>query len=90
MAREYRIRRLSADVDHRLSDHAEPARCRYGGIDGADTRHGLTLTRVLSFISYNFLSRAILIAWAGLTINFLSGAALFTPRGVEKEPTILR
>mgnify|MGYP006173841849 CR=1 FL=1 len=43
----------------------------------------LRLLGFFHFISYDFLSRAILIAWAGLTINFLSGAALFTPRGVE-------
>lgn len=43
----------------------------------------LRLLGIFNFISYRFLRRALLLAWAGLTVNFLSGTALFVPRGVE-------
>ena len=43
----------------------------------------LRLLGFYHFLSYTFLRRAILLAWVGLTVNFLSGTALFVPRGVE-------
>ena len=43
----------------------------------------LRLLGFFSFVSYAFLRRALLLAWAGLSVNFLSGTALFVPRGVE-------
>ncbi len=43
----------------------------------------LRLLGRFKFVSYLFFHRALLLAWAGLTINFISGTALFVPRGVE-------
>ncbi len=43
----------------------------------------LRLLGRFNFVSYLFLRRAVYLAWAGLTVNFLSGTALFVPRGVE-------
>ena len=43
----------------------------------------LRMLGLFRFISYVFLKRALLLAWTGLGINFLSGAVLFVPRGVE-------
>ena len=43
----------------------------------------LRLLGFFDFISYRFIRRALLLAWTGLTVNFLSGTALFVPRGVE-------
>ena len=43
----------------------------------------LRLLGRFKFVSYLFLRRALLLAWTGLTINALSGTALFAPRGVE-------
>ena len=43
----------------------------------------LRLLGLFEFVSYRFLQRALIAAWAGLTVNFLSGTALFIPRGVE-------
>lgn len=43
----------------------------------------LRLLGLFKFISYAFLRRALLLAWTGLIINFVSGTALFVPRGVE-------
>ncbi len=43
----------------------------------------LRLLGLFEFVSFSFLRRALVAAWAGLTVNFLSGTALFIPRGVE-------
>ena len=43
----------------------------------------LRLLGLFNFVSYTFLRRALLLAWTGLSINFLSGTVLFVPRGVE-------
>ena len=43
----------------------------------------LRLLGVFDQISFSFLRRALLLAWTGFAINFLSGTALFVPRGVE-------
>ena len=43
----------------------------------------LRLLGLFKFVSHVFLRRALPVAWAGLAVNFLSGTALFAPRGVE-------
>jgi hypothetical protein len=43
----------------------------------------LRMLGLFRFISYIFFKRALLLAWTGLGINFLSGTILFVPRGVE-------
>jgi hypothetical protein len=43
----------------------------------------LRLLGLFEFVSFNFLRRALIAAWIGLMVNFLSGTALFIPRGVE-------
>lgn len=43
----------------------------------------LRLLGLFNFVSYVFLRRALLLAWTGLSVNFLSGTILFVPRGVE-------
>ncbi|MGI9258911.1 MAG: DUF2214 domain-containing protein [Gammaproteobacteria bacterium] len=43
----------------------------------------LRLLGLFEFVSFRFLRRALVAAWVGLVVNFLSGTALFIPRGVE-------
>ena len=43
----------------------------------------LRLLGMFEFVSFEFLRRALVAAWIGLVVNFLSGTALFIPRGVE-------
>ncbi len=43
----------------------------------------LRMLGFFDFISYTFLRRALLLAWTGLAVNFVSGTILFVPRGVE-------
>ena len=48
-----------------------------------ERKKDLRLLGFFNFVSYKFLQRALLLAWTGLGINFLSGTVLFVPRGVE-------
>ena len=43
----------------------------------------LRMLGFFNFVSYTFLRRALLLAWTGLGVNFISGTILFVPRGVE-------
>ena len=49
------------------------------------------LLGLFDVISFSFMRRVLVLVWLGLTINFLSGAALFVPRGVEyvRDPAFL-
>ena len=51
----------------------------------------LRLLGLFEVVSFSFLRRALALAWMGFMINFLSGTALFFPRGVEyvRDPAFL-